>query len=196
MKFSLGVGVLVTVVLIAAVVLYLSQQAKEKSPSATEESQSMTNADTGQQATDSTLESGRPPRIVWRAAQDAFLNENVKRQGWSQTPEGLQYFIEKNSEGESPKPEPGSRVTVHYEGSLINGTVFDSSYSRGQPATFPLSGVLQGWQIVVPMRSLGEIWQFAIPADLGYGERDSGPIPAGSTLLFKVELLDIEKPQE
>lgn len=140
-------------------------------------------------------ESGSPPpRIVWRAAQDSFLNENIKQEGWEQTEEGLQYHVEKESSDDAPKPAPGSRVTVHYEGRLINGDVFDSSYDRGQPATFPLSGVIRGWQIGLPMMREGEIWQFAIPAALGYGERNAGPIPAGSTLLFKVELLDVATP--
>jgi FKBP-type peptidyl-prolyl cis-trans isomerase FkpA len=135
-----------------------------------------------------------PPHIVWRAAQDAFLNENIKQADWEQSAEGLQYHVEQKVSGDAPMPALGSRVTVHYEGRLINGEVFDSSYSRGQPATFPLDGVIQGWQIGVPMMRRGEIWQFAIPAALAYGERDGGPIPAGSTLLFKVELLEVETP--
>ena len=134
------------------------------------------------------------PRIMWRAAQDAFLNENIKQADWEKTAEGLQYHVEKRVSGNPAMPAPGSRVTVHYEGRLINGSVFDSSYSRDQPATFPLGDVIQGWQIGVPMMRKGEIWHFAIPAALGYGERNSGRIPAGSTLLFKVELLEIETP--
>lgn len=130
----------------------------------------------------------------WRAQQTTFLAENIKKDGWEQTAEGLQYAVEQQATDDAPKPAPGSRVTVHYEGQLINGEIFDSSYARGQPATFPLAGVIQGWQIGVPMMRQGEIWQFAIPSDLAYGERDSGPIPAGSTLLFKVELLEVETP--
>tara|TARA_R110000868_G_scaffold33856_17_gene122613 strand:- start:2291 stop:2857 length:567 start_codon:yes stop_codon:yes gene_type:complete len=186
MKVALGVGAVVVVILIVVVVLYYNKPA-------TDEPQTASDPEISQPVSEP-AESGPPPRIVWRAAQDAFLNENAKRDGWSQTPEGLQYQVEKEASGDAPKPAPGSRVTVHYEGQLINGNVFDSSYARGEPATFPLSGVIQGWQVGVPMMRLGEIWQFAIPAELGYGERDSGPIPAGSTLLFKVELLEVETP--
>ncbi len=187
MKVALGVGAVVVVILIVAAVLYYNKPA-------TDGTQTTSDAETQQPMETSPADSGPPPRIVWRAAQDAFLNENAKRDGWSQTPQGLQYHVEKEVSGDAPKPTPGSRVTVHYEGQLIDGNIFDSSYARGQPATFPLSGVIQGWQIGVPMMRLGEIWQFAIPAELGYGERDAGPIPAGSTLLFKVELLEVETP--
>ena len=96
----------------------------------------------------------------------------------------------------SVKPAQGSEVTVHYEGTLIDGTVFDSSYARNEPATFPLSNVIRGWQEGVPMMKVGEVWNFAIPPGLGYGARNVGPIPANSVLLFKIELLKAPTPAQ
>jgi FKBP-type peptidyl-prolyl cis-trans isomerase FkpA len=183
MKLSLGLAVVA--ILIAAVALYF-YTSKTGTPQSASESDS--------QPTAVETSPSPPPQIVWRAAQDAFLNENIKQNGWAQAAEGLQYSIEKKASDDAPMPAPGSRVTVHYEGKLIDGNVFDSSYSRGEPATFPLNGVIQGWQIGVSMMRQGEIWQFAIPAALAYGERGTGPIPPGSTLLFKVELLEVETP--
>jgi len=127
-------------------------------------------------------------------AQTAFLTENVKKPGWKATDSGLQYMVEKAGDPGAPHPAPGSEVTVNYEGRLIDGTIFDSSYARNEPATFPLSGVIQGWQEGVPMMRQGEIWEFAIPSKLAYGDRQVGPIPAGSTLLFKIELLNVKTP--
>ena len=128
--------------------------------------------------------------------QKAFLEQNIKEAGWMQTADGLQYKPEKTVDASVPKPAPGSEVTVNYEGKLIDGTVFDSSYARNEPATFPLSGVIKGWQEGVPMMRVGEIWDFAIPSDLGYGDRGTpgGPIPPGATLLFKIELLKAPTP--
>lgn len=128
-----------------------------------------------------------------RAAQKQFLVDNLKNADWKATPSGLQYKAVKSVEG-GPKPAPGSEVTVNYEGSFIDGRVFDSSYKRGEPATFPLNGVITGWGEGVPMMRQGEIWEFVIPSDLGYGDRGGGPIPGGSTLLFKIELLAVKTP--
>lgn len=183
MKVSLGLAA--AAIVIAAVAFYFYTSKTDTPQSA---------SDTDTQPTAVETSPSPPPQIVWRAAQDAFLNENIKQDGWTQAAEGLQYAIEKKGSDDAPMPAPGSRVTVHYEGKLIDGTIFDSSYSRDEPATFPLNGVIQGWQIGVPMMRQGEIWQFAIPAAIAYGERATGPIPAGSTLLFKVELLEVETP--
>ena len=121
-------------------------------------------------------------------SQTEFLAANVKKPGWKATPSGLQYFVEKAVK-DGGKPAPGSAVTVHYEGRFIDGKIFDSSYERKEPATFPLTNVIQGWQEGVPMMKVGETWQFAIPSDLAYGPNGRSSIPGGSTLLFKIELL-------
>ena len=84
-------------------------------------------------------------------------------------------------------------VTVHYEGKLIDGTVFDSSYERGEPATFPLNRLVKGWQLAIPKMGVGETIEIAIPADLAYGPVGRGPIPGNATLVFKVELMGIDK---
>lgn len=130
----------------------------------------------------------------WAAAQQAFLTDNAKKPGWKSTPSGLQYTVLKPGDGKTPKPAPGSEVTVHYEGKLINGEVFDSSYARNEPATFPLDGVIMGWQEGVPLMRVGEVFEFAIPAQLGYGQRALPSIPAGSVLIFKVQLLEAHTP--
>jgi FKBP-type peptidyl-prolyl cis-trans isomerase len=130
----------------------------------------------------------------WPAAQAAYLAANVARPGWQASASGLQYTVLQSGDGKSPRPAPGSEVTVHYEGRLIDGQVFDSSYARNEPATFPLSGVIRGWQEGVPLMRVGEVWEFAIPAALGYGSRGAGPIPPGSALIFKIELLDAATP--
>ncbi|MCB2106672.1 MAG: FKBP-type peptidyl-prolyl cis-trans isomerase [Rhodobacteraceae bacterium] len=126
----------------------------------------------------------------WASEQQAFLTENIKKSGWVAMDNGMQYTVLKAVEGAGVKPARGSSVTVHYEGRLTNGEIFDSSYARDEPATFPLSGVIKGWQEGVPLMKVGEIWEFAIPANLAYGERGVGPIPGGSTLIFKIELLE------
>jgi FKBP-type peptidyl-prolyl cis-trans isomerase FkpA len=122
--------------------------------------------------------------------QGAFLTENLKKDGWKATESGLQYHVlTPATDAAAVKPAAGSEVTVNYEGKLIDGTVFDSSYARNEPATFPLSNVIRGWQEGVPMMKVGETWEFAIPPGLGYGDRNVGPIPASSVLVFKIELL-------
>jgi FKBP-type peptidyl-prolyl cis-trans isomerase FkpA len=132
---------------------------------------------------------------TWSQKQTAFLDLNSKQKGWGVTASGLQYIKLREAAKPGAKPMPGSEVTVHYEGRLITGKVFDSSYARKEPISFPLSGVIKGWQEGVPMMSEGEVWEFAIPADLGYGERGAGAdIPPGSALLFKVELLKAHSP--
>lgn len=105
------------------------------------------------------------------------------------TESGLQYEIVE--EGNGPKPTVTDQVTVHYRGTLTDGTVFDSSYERGEPATFPLNRVVKGWQEGIPLMSVGSKFKFTIPPELGYGSRANGPIPANATLNFEVELLAI-----
>ncbi len=123
--------------------------------------------------------------------QAQYLVANLKKPGWKATKTGLQYHVIKGLPAgvAAPKPAPGSIVTVHYDGTFIDGKKFDSSYDRQEPATFQLANVIPGWQEGVPMMREGETWEFAIPADLAYGNESGGPIPAGSVLLFKVRLL-------
>lgn len=118
-----------------------------------------------------------------------FLAENGKREGVITLPSGMQYEVLTAAEG--PKPEATDRVTTHYRGTLIDGTQFDSSYDRGQPATFPLDGVISGWTEALQLMSPGAKWRLYIPPELAYGERAQGPIPANSTLIFDVELIEI-----
>ncbi len=118
-----------------------------------------------------------------------FLAENGKREGVVTLPSGLQYEVITDAEG--PKPLPTDRVTTHYRGTLIDGTQFDSSYDRGQPATFPLNGVIAGWTEALQLMSPGAKWRLYIPPELAYGDRGQGPIPANSTLIFDVELISI-----
>jgi len=117
----------------------------------------------------------------------AFLEENGKREGVITTESGLQYEIVKNGDG--PTPSETSTVSVFYEGTLIDGTVFDSSYETGDTVTFPLDQVIPGWTEGLQLMPVGSTFKFYIPSNLAYGGRDNGPIPANSTLIFKVELL-------
>ena len=114
---------------------------------------------------------------------------NQGSEGVITTESGLQYQI--IEEGDGPKPTVNDQVTVHYKGTLIDGTVFDSSLERGEPATFPLNRVVKGWQEGIPLMPVGSKFKFTIPPDLGYGSRAMGPIPANATLIFEVELLEI-----
>jgi FKBP-type peptidyl-prolyl cis-trans isomerase FklB len=120
-----------------------------------------------------------------------FLAENKKKEGVIELPSGLQYQIITEGAGESPKPE--DMVTVNYTGTLLDGTVFDATSKRGEPAKFAVNGVIPGWTEGLQLMKPGAKYKFFIPADLAYGEQKTGPIPAGSTLIFEVELLSIEK---
>lgn len=122
---------------------------------------------------------------------EAFLAENKAKEGVVTLPSGLEYKIVK--EGTGPKPTATDSVVCNYRGTLINGTEFDSSYKRGQPATFPVGGVIKGWTEALQLMPVGSKWQLFIPADLAYGERGPDPsIGPNATLLFEVELLSIE----
>jgi FKBP-type peptidyl-prolyl cis-trans isomerase len=117
-----------------------------------------------------------------------FLDENGKRAEVTTTASGLQYEVLQEGNGQRPTG-PSARVTVHYEGTLINGQVFDSSYKRNQPATFGLNQVISGWTEGVQLMPQGSKFRFFIPPDLGYGTRGGGSIPPNSTFIFDVELL-------
>jgi FKBP-type peptidyl-prolyl cis-trans isomerase FklB len=122
---------------------------------------------------------------------EAFLAANKGKEGIVTLPSGLQYKI--LTAGTGSKPTSADTVVCNYRGTLINGTEFDSSYKRGQPATFPVSGVIKGWTEALPMMPVGSKWQLFIPADLAYGDRAPGPeIGPNSTLIFEVELLSIQ----
>ena len=128
-----------------------------------------------------------------QTAGDSFLATNKGQSGVHVTASGLQYKVDK--QGQGPKPKASDTVQVNYEGSLLDGTVFDSSYKRGTPATFPLSGVIPGWGEALQLMPVGSTYTFWIPAKLAYGENGAGPIGPNSTLKFKVELLKIEPPK-
>jgi FKBP-type peptidyl-prolyl cis-trans isomerase FkpA len=120
----------------------------------------------------------------------AFLEENGKREGVITTSSGLQY--EAIAQGTGPRPSASSTVEVHYEGTLIDGTVFDSSYKRGESISFPLNRVIRGWTEGVQLMQVGSVYRFFIPSELAYGTRATGSIPSNSVLIFKIELLGIQ----
>lgn len=120
-----------------------------------------------------------------------FLADNANKEGVVTTASGLQYKVIKSGTGPSPKPD--DTVTTHYRGTLIDGREFDSSYSRGQPASFPVKGVIKGWTEALQLMKIGDKWELYIPADLAYGASQRGElIEPNSTLLFELELLGIK----
>jgi FKBP-type peptidyl-prolyl cis-trans isomerase len=122
---------------------------------------------------------------------DAFLVANKTKEGVVTLPSGLEYKV--LTQGTGPKPAATDTVVCNYRGTLINGTEFDSSYKRGQPATFPVSGVIKGWTEALQLMPVGSKWQLFLPAELAYGERGPSPeIGPNSTLVFEVELLSIQ----
>jgi FKBP-type peptidyl-prolyl cis-trans isomerase FklB len=126
------------------------------------------------------LESGR-----------VFLTDNGKKEGIKTLPSGLQYKVIK--EGSGKVPELSDKVTVHYRGTLIDGTEFDSSHRRHKPATFPVNGVIAGWTEALQLMKEGDKWQLFIPPDLAYGDKRTGSIEPNSTLIFEVELIELKK---
>jgi FKBP-type peptidyl-prolyl cis-trans isomerase FklB len=119
-----------------------------------------------------------------------FLADNAKKEGVKTTKSGLQYKVVKSGSGKTPKLN--DRVTTHYRGTLIDGTEFDSSYKRNQPATFPVNGVISGWTEALQLMKEGDKWQLFIPSDLAYGQRGSGPdIGPNEVLIFDIELLKV-----
>lgn len=125
-----------------------------------------------------------------RKAADEFLKENKSKEGVIETASGLQYKVIK--EGEGVKPAATDTVKVHYRGTLLNGTEFDSSYKRNEPAVFPVNQVIKGWGEALPLMNVGSTYELYIPTDLAYGDRGAPPvIEPGSMLVFNVELLEI-----
>jgi FKBP-type peptidyl-prolyl cis-trans isomerase FklB len=122
-------------------------------------------------------------------AGNKFLADNKARKGVITTETGLQYEV--LVEGKGAKPNKDQSVEVHYHGTLIDGTVFDSSVARGETISFPVTGVIPGWVEALQLMSVGSKWKLTIPSDLAYGNRAQGAIPAGSVLVFEVELISI-----
>jgi FKBP-type peptidyl-prolyl cis-trans isomerase FklB len=119
----------------------------------------------------------------------AFMAANKNNEGVKELDGGIQYQVIK--EGAGPKPILSNKVKAHYRGSLLNGKEFDSSYKRNQPFTAPLTALIKGWQMVVPLMPQGSVWRLWIPSDLAYGDYGTGGIPGGATLQFDIELLEI-----
>ncbi len=126
-----------------------------------------------------------------QAEGEKFLAENKKKAGIKTLDNGIQYKV--LAQGKGKKPTLASSVVAHYRGTLINGKEFDSSYKRGEPATFPLNGVIKGWQEVLPMMAEGSKWQVWIPSDLAYGSNGAGgDIGPNETLIFEIELIEVK----
>ncbi len=127
-----------------------------------------------------------------KALGEQFLAENKNKPGVVTLPDGLQYQV--LQEGTGPKPTANDKVKTHYHGTLIDGSVFDSSVERGEPVTFPVNGVIKGWTEALQLMNVGSKWKLFIPSDLAYGEQGAGGvIEPYATLIFEVELLSIEK---
>lgn len=125
-----------------------------------------------------------------KQAGAAFLAENKNKPGVVSLPEGIQYEVIK--EGTGAQPKLSDKIKAHYKGALLDGKEFDSSFKRNQPFSAPLTALIKGWQIAIPLMKQGSHWRLWIPSDLAYGDRGAGgDIPGGATLLFEVELLEI-----
>lgn len=138
-----------------------------------------------------TKEAAASQGTAWLNRQMAALAERHAGAGWNVTPSGLRWR-RIAGDGSGAHPGPTDLVTVHYTGSFVDGSEFDSSIERGEPASFPLNRVIRGWQEGVALMGVGDKVELAIPWQLGYGADGKGPIPGGATLLFTVELLGIE----
>lgn len=126
-----------------------------------------------------------------KSAGESFLAANAKRAGVVTRPSGLQYEVIAEGTGKSPRAE--QTVTTNYRGTLVDGTEFDSSYKRGQPATFPVSGVIPGWTEALQLMKVGSRWKLYVPANLAYGEKGAGSIiPPNAILIFEIELLSVK----
>jgi FKBP-type peptidyl-prolyl cis-trans isomerase FklB len=126
---------------------------------------------------------------------DEFLAENKEKEGVKSTDSGLQYKVLKSGEKGAASPKKTDMVTTHYEGRLIDGTVFDSSLKRGEPATFPLNRVIKGWTEALQLMKIGDKWRIFVPSELAYGENppmQGGPIGPNAVLVFDIELLEVE----
>ena len=125
------------------------------------------------------------------AASQTFMAQNAKQPGVITLADGLQYKIVRSGPADGVKPNPSDEVKVHYEGKLVDGTVFDSSYARGHPESFPLRGLVPAWQEALVMMRPGDEWTLYVPPELGYGAEDKGQIPGNSVMIFRIELIDV-----
>lgn len=136
----------------------------------------------------------RSQDIAWHNAQQAYIAALKPAEGWRYLPGGLKWR-RIAGDGSGARPTVADTVTVHYAGTFIDGSTFDSSFDRGEPATFPLGRLIPAWQVAIPEMGVGDTIELAAPAMLAYGPVGKGPIPGGATLLFKVQLLGIgDKP--
>lgn len=129
------------------------------------------------------------------AAAAAYMAKNAKTKGVVTLPP-LQYQVLKSGPADGPHPKRSDEITVHYEGKLLNGEVFDSSFAKGEPVTFPLGRLIPGWVVGIQLMRPGDEWVFYVPPQMAYGFKDTGPIPAGSVLVFRVQLIDIKPPKD
>ncbi len=167
-----------------------SQLTPEQMQAAMEQLQQQMEAQDAQQGDgNGSVQSGGPASGA-KEAGEAFLAQNAQKEGVKTLPSGLQYEV--LTEGTGRHPSLQSSVTTHYHGTLIDGTVFDSSYQRGQPATFPVNGVIAGWTEALQLMGEGAKWRLYIPSSLAYGKRGAGrDIGPDSALIFDVELLKV-----
>ena len=133
----------------------------------------------------------RSQDMAWHMAQQQALATRQLSDGWSWLPGGVLWRRTKG-DGSGAHPTANDTVTVHYVGTFVDGETFDSSRQRGEPATFPLGGLIRAWQLAIPMAGVGDTIELAIPATMAYGPVGRDPIPGGATLLFEIELLDIK----
>lgn len=134
----------------------------------------------------------RGPQVDNSAESKAFLEQNAKAEGVKTLPSGVQYKVVRSGPATGIKPGPNDEVKVHYEGKLVNGKVFDSSYERGQPAAMPLSGLIPAWVEALQLMRPGDEWILYVPPEQGYGAEGAGSdIPPNSALIFRIELIDV-----
>ena len=131
------------------------------------------------------------PEAVPTAESNAVLEQNAAAPGVVTLPSGLQYKVVKGGPADGYRPKPGDAVKVHYEGRLPSGEVFDSSYEAGTPSVFTVGQLVPGWNQALQLMKPGDVWELTVPPKLGYGDEGAGPIPPGSVLIFKMELLDV-----
>ena len=134
----------------------------------------------------------RGPKVDNSAESKTFLEQNAKAEGVKTLPSGVQYKVVRSGPATGIKPGPNDEVKVHYEGKLVNGTVFDSSYERGQPAAMPLAGLIPAWVEALQLMRPGDEWILYVPPEQGYGADGAGDdIPPNSALIFRIELIDV-----
>lgn len=137
------------------------------------------------------MERAQAEQDAMRAESEAFLVDNAQAEGVATTDSGLQYMVLESGDSSGTSPQATDSVLAHYEGRFINGEVFDSSIERGEPAQFMLNQVIPGWTEALQLMQPGDKWRLFIPSDLAYGPGGSGPIPPHATLIFDVELLEV-----